>query len=194
MTATEQLFFLTAEGIHTPYGLLDINKALEMLDEGCFDEPIWHGLEIVCCISEAEEKGMTGELALEKTIMYWRWLYTAMFFSEQLTRNGWTEVLNENGGTNRGTIYTGQNGGMTIYLKPLRLAMQNYMEWALIETYGEESGLLKSIFMYKAFMGALGDDERTGITTEGYRAMHMILDGLICEVSNNSEPETRVFH
>ncbi|EFJ6526755.1 hypothetical protein A2K22_005489, partial [Escherichia coli] len=54
MTATEQLFFLTAEGIHTPYGLLDINKALEMLDEGCFDEPIWHGLEIVCCISEAE--------------------------------------------------------------------------------------------------------------------------------------------
>ena len=66
MTATEQLFFLTAEGIHTPYGLLDINKALEMLDEGCFDEPIWHGLEIVCCISEAEEKGMTGELARKR--------------------------------------------------------------------------------------------------------------------------------
>ncbi|ELU4727926.1 hypothetical protein SB383_005279, partial [Escherichia coli] len=82
----------------------------------------------------------------------------------------------------------------TIYLKPLRLAMQNYMEWALIETYGAESGLLKSILMYKAFTGALGDGEKTGITMEGYRAMHMILDGLISEATDNSEPETRVFH
>ncbi|EPP0426876.1 TPA: hypothetical protein ACU6DO_003573 [Escherichia coli] len=48
--------------------------------------------------------------------------------------------------------------------------------------------------MYKAFTGALGDGEKTGITMEGYRAMHMILDGLISEATDNSEPETRVFH
>lgn len=66
-------------------------------------------------------------------VAQWRWLYVATFISEEENKNGTIDIPNDNGTTDHAVIYKGKHGCISIYPGPLRIALQNHVEWGFIE-------------------------------------------------------------
>ncbi|WP_096848458.1 hypothetical protein, partial [Escherichia coli] len=110
------------------------------------------GLRILQCLAQADEAGLLGKLPVEMKVAQWRWLYVTTFINEEEDKNGTIDVPNEHGTTDRAVIYNGKHGVMTIYPGPIRFALQQYIEWNLIQKYGEAEGMGRALFLYQKML------------------------------------------
>ncbi len=139
----------TANGIQTGSMTIDYHDAIRRLDAGEFDTPNVRGLRILQCLAQADEAGLLGKLPVEMKVAQWRWLYVTTFINEEEDKNGTIDVPNEHGTTDRAVIYNGKHGVMTIYPGPIRFALQQYIEWNLIQNTARQKEWVERCFFIR---------------------------------------------
>lgn len=140
---------VTPHGIKIGNTTIDYVEAVQRLNDGEYDYPNSHGLRIMQCIAEADDAGLLGRFSVDMKVAQWRWLYVTTFINEEKDKNGTVDIPNDNGTTDRAVIYKGKHGCLSIYPGPLRIALQNHVEWGFIEKYGEAEGMGRVLFLYQ---------------------------------------------
>ncbi|EPZ4708122.1 hypothetical protein ACXN2L_005315, partial [Escherichia coli] len=163
------------------------------LNDGEFDNPYWHGLRIMQCLAEADDAGLLGRFSVDLKVAQWRWLYVAKFISEEEDKNGTIDIPNDNGTTDRAVIYKGKHGCMSIYPGPLRIALQNHVEWGFIEKYGEAEGMGRVLFLYQKMLIA-DPDNGFIVSAMGREGLELLLDEMINDLNTHGMPEAPVTH
>ncbi|ATO76581.1 hypothetical protein KIK22_003056 [Escherichia coli] len=178
----------TANGIQTGSMTIDYHDAIRRLDAGEFDTPNVRGLRILQCLAQADEAGLLGKLPVEMKVAQWRWLYVTTFINEEEDKNGTIDVPNEHGTTDRAVIYNGKHGVMTIYPSPIRFALQQYIEWNLIQTYGEAEGMGRALFLYQKML-TTSPDKGFILSDIGREGLELLLDEIINDLNTHGMPE-----
>ncbi|EPT7718467.1 hypothetical protein ACVSDK_004848 [Escherichia coli] len=183
----------TATGIRTGSMTIDYHDAICRLDAGEFDHPNVKGLQILQCLAQADEAGLLGKLPVEMKIAQWRWLYVTTFINEEENKNGTIDIPNDNGTTDRAVIYKGKHGCLSIYPGPLRIAMQNHVEWGFIEKYGEAEGMGRVLFLYQKMLIA-DPDNGFIVSAMGREGLELLLDEMIHDLNTHGIQEAPVTH
>lgn len=183
----------TAHGIKIGNTTIDYVEAIRRLDNGEYDYPHFHGLRIMQCIAEADDAGWLGGFSLDMEIAQWRWLYVTMFMIEEEEKNGTIDVTNDNGTTDHAVIYEGKHGCMSIYPGPLRLALQEYVEWRFIEKYGEAEGMGRVLYLYQKLLIA-DPDNGFIVSPEGRKGLEILLGEIISDLNTHGIPGAPVTH
>jgi hypothetical protein len=103
----------------TPDGILISRRTIGVLrryqgaGSGDYDRDVVKGMRMLSCIWEASEAGWIA-LSAEKEIILWRWLVVTVFVTELLEVRS-CRSANDSGGFDKGVIYCGKHGGMSIY-------------------------------------------------------------------------------
>lgn len=145
------------------------------------------------CIAEADDAGLLGRFSVDMKIAQWRWLYVTTFINEEEGKNGTIDIPNDNGTTDRAVIYKGKHGCMSIYPGPLRIALQNHVEWGFIEKYGEAEGMGRVLFLYQKMLIA-DPDNGFIVSAMGREGLELLLDEMIHDLNTHGMPETPVAH
>ncbi|EEW7853625.1 TPA: hypothetical protein RM919_002331 [Escherichia coli] len=183
----------TAHGIKIDNTTIDYVEAVQRLNDGEYDNPYWHGLRIMQCIAEADDARFLGRFSVDMKVAQWRWLYVATFISEEENKNGTIDIPNDNGTTDRAVIYKGKHGCMSIYPGPLRIALQNHVEWGFIEKYGETEGMGRVLFLYQKMLIA-DPDNGFILSAMGREGLELLLDEMINDLNTHGMPEAPVTH
>ena len=178
----------TANGIQTGSMTIDYHDAIRRLDAGEFDTPNVRGLRILQCLAQADEAGLLGKLPVEMKVAQWRWLYVTTFINEEEDKNGTIDIPNEHGTTNRAVVYNGKHGFMTIYPSPIRFALQQYIEWNLIQKYGEAEGMGRALFLYQKMLITC-PDKGFIVSDMGREGLELLLDEMINDLNTHGMPE-----
>lgn len=184
---------VTTHGIKIGDTTIDYMEAVRRLDAGEYDYPSWHGLRIMQCIAEADDAGLLGKFSVDIKVAQWRWLYVATFISEEEHKNGTIDVPNDNGATDHAVVYKGKYGCMSIYPAPIRIALQNHVEWGFIERYGEAEGMGRVLFLYQNMLVADAEDGFR-VSDMGREGLELLLDEMINDLSAHGMPEAPVTH
>lgn len=136
---------------------------------------------------------MLGKLSVDMKVAQWRWLYVTTFINEEEVRNGTVDIPNDNGTTYRAVIYKGKYGCMSIYPEPIRIALQNHVEWGFIEKYGEAEGMGRVLFLYQKMLIA-DPDNGFIVSAMGREGLELLLDEMIHDLNTHGMPETPVAH
>ncbi len=80
------------------------------------------------------------------------------FISEEEDKNGTIDIPNDNGTRHSRSYLQGKHGCISIYPGPLRIALQNHVEWGFIEKYGETEGIGRVLFLYQKMLIADPDN------------------------------------
>ncbi|EPA7516232.1 hypothetical protein ACQ5D3_003506 [Escherichia coli] len=178
----------TANGIQTGSMTIDYHDAIRRLDAGEFDTPNVRGLRILQCLAQADEAGLLGKLPVEMKVAQWRWLYVTTFINEEENKNGTIDIPNEHGTTDRAVIHKGKHGVMTIYPGPIRFALQQYIEWNLIQKYGEAEGMGRALFLYQKMLITY-PDKGFIVSDMGREGLELLLDEMINDLNTHGMPE-----
>lgn len=174
----------TANGIRTGSMTIDYHDAIRRLDAGEFDTPNVRDLRILQCLAQADEAGLLGKLPVEMKVAQWRWLYVTTFINEEEDKNGTIDILNEHGTTEHAVVYNGMYGFMTIYPGPIRFALQQYIEWNLIQKYGEAEGMGRALFLYQKML-TTSPDKGFILSDMGREGLEILLDEIINEMNTH---------
>lgn len=126
-------------------------------------------------------------------VAQWRWLYLTVFINEEEYKNGTIDIPNDNGTTDRAVIYKGKHGCLSIYPGPLRIALQNHVEWGFIEKYGEAEGMGRVLFLYQNMLIA-DPDNGFIVSAMGREGLELLLDEMIHDLNTHGMPEAPVTH
>ncbi|EMW3980936.1 hypothetical protein AAE172_003453, partial [Escherichia coli] len=121
------------------------------------------------------------------------WLYVMKFISEEEDKNGTIDIPNDNGTIDRAVIYKGKHGCISIYLGPLRIALQNHVEWGFIEKYGETEGMGQVLFLYQKMLIA-DPDNGFILSAMGREGLELLLDEMINDLNTHGMSEAPVTH
>ncbi|PPA51015.1 hypothetical protein C3727_27620 [Escherichia coli] len=172
---------------------IDFVDAVQRLNDGEYDYPNSHGLRIMQCIAEADDAGLLGRFSVDMKVAQWRWLYVTTFINEEEDKNGTVDIPNDNGTTDRAVIYKGKHGCLSIYPGPLRIALQNHVEWGFIEKYGEAEGMGRVLFLYQKMLIA-DPDNGFIVSAMGREGLELLLGEMIHDLNTHSMPEAPVTH
>ncbi|HCQ4375420.1 hypothetical protein MZC30_23440 [Escherichia coli] len=184
---------VTAHGIKIGDTTIDYVEAVRRLDAGEYDYPNTRGLSILQCLAEAYESGILENCSIDMKVAQWRWLYVTVFINEEGDKNGTVDIPNDNGTTDRAVIYKGKHGCLSIYPGPLRIALQNHVEWGFIEKYGEAEGMGRVLFLYQKMLIA-DPDNGFIISAMGREGLELLLDEMIHDLNTHGMPEEPVTH
>ena len=184
---------VTPHGIKIGNTTIDYVEAVQRLNDGEYDYPNSRGLSILQCLAEAYESGILENCSIDMKVAQWRWLYVTVFINEEEYKNGTIDIPNDNGTTDRAVIYKGKHGCMSIYPGPLRIALQNHVEWGFIEKYGETEGMGRVLFLYQKMLIA---DPVNGfiLSALGREGLELLLDEMINDLNTHGMPEAPVTH
>ncbi|WP_085296333.1 hypothetical protein [Klebsiella pneumoniae] len=171
--------------------MIGYSAAIRLLDNGRYDKHLAEGMEILACIMEAVESGWIT-LNIEKQIIVWRWLVVAVFVTELLDMYGPVEVLNDSGGFDKGVIYCGKHGGMSIYPGPERFCLANHVESLAIEKFGSVRGPEKALQIYKSMLTT--NQEGFTLSDWGRDAFETLHDSFIKQIQTKGIPDMPVMH
>ncbi|WP_332832508.1 hypothetical protein [Escherichia coli] len=149
---------VTAHGIKIGDTTIDYVEAVRRLDAGEYDSPNSNGLRILQCLAEADDAGLLGNFSVDVKVAQWRWLYVTIFINEEEYKNGTIDIPNNDGTTDHAVVYKGKHGCMSIYAAPIRITLQNHVEWGFIERYGEAEGMGRVLFLYQNMLIADPDN------------------------------------
>lgn len=182
----------TSTGIRFGRRVIGYSTAIRSLDSGRYDRNLVKGLEVLACIIEAVESGWI-KLSIEKQIIVWRWLIAAVFVGEEKDKNGTVDVPNENGGIDVAVIYSGKNGGMSIYPGPVRFSLASHVEGCAIEKYGDKTGMSVALRMYQDMVTT---DPKQGfrLSAMGREGLDMLHDDFIEMINTSGMPDMPVMH
>ncbi|HEB0991022.1 TPA: hypothetical protein RY356_004476 [Escherichia albertii] len=184
---------VTPHGIKIGNTTIDYAEAVQRLNDGEYDYPNSRGLRILQCLAEADDAGLLGKLSVDMKVAQWRWLYVTTFINEEEVRNGTVDIPNDNGTTYRAVIYKGKYGCMSIYPEPIRIALQNHVEWGFIEKYGEAEGMGRVLFLYQKMLIA-DPDNGFIVSAMGREGLELLLDEMIHDMNTHGIPEAPVTH
>ncbi|HAV8627569.1 TPA: hypothetical protein JLS66_000031 [Escherichia coli] len=184
---------VTAHGIKIGDTTIDYVEAVRRLDAGEYDYPNTRGLSILQCLAEAYESGILENCSIDMKVAQWRWLYVTVFINEEGDKNGTVDIPNDNGTTDRAVIYKGKHGCISIYPGPLRIALQNHVEWGFIEKYGETEGMGRVLFLYQKMLIA-DPDNGFILSAMGREGLELLLDEMINDLNTHGMPEAPVTH
>ncbi len=178
---------VTAHGIKIGDTTIDYVEAVRRLDAGEYDYPNTRGLSILQCLAEAYESGILENCSIDMKVAQWRWLYVTVFINEEGDKNGTVDIPNDNGTTDRAVIYKGKHGCLSIYPGPLRIALQNHVEWGFIEKYGEAEGMGRVLFLYQKMLIA-DPDNGFILSAMGREGLELLLDEMIHDLNTHGMP------
>lgn len=184
---------VTAHGIKIGDTTIDYVEAVRRLDAGEYDYPNSRGLSILQCLAEADESGILENCSIDMKVAQWRWLYVTVFINEEKHKNGTIDIPNDDGTTDHAVIYKGKYGCMSIYPAPIRIALQNYVEWGFIEKYGEAEGIGRVLFLYQNMLVADAEDGFR-VSDMGREGLKLLLDEMINDLNTHGMPEAPVTH
>ncbi|EPG5567107.1 hypothetical protein R4R44_002973, partial [Escherichia coli] len=81
-------------------------------------------------------------------------------------------------------VYNGMYGFMTIYPGPIRFALQQYIEWNLIQKYGEAEGMGRALFLYQKML-TTSPDKGFILSDMGREGLEILLDEIINEMNTH---------
>lgn len=181
-----------SEGGYQHTKLVGYSSVIRYLDSGKCDNDLPEGLRTIATIQDAVRLGYftpTGE----QTAILWRWIVSALFIIEQRQANGSVEVDNEDGGTERATIYQGECGGIAVYPATERLSLANHVEGLALEKYGADKGYPIAVNIYQTMVEALpGAGLR--LSDEGRKGLAILHDGFIDMLNTEGMPAAPVAH
>lgn len=182
----------TPDGIRIGNRVIGYSGAIRQLDNGHYDKCNYEGLLMLACIQEAMAAGWL-KLSTEKEVLLWRWLVVTVFINEEREKNGTVEISNAGGGTDLAVIYAGKKGSISIYPGPIRFALANNADGAVIEKYGAVEGLKLSLIMYQSWVEV---DPVVGfrLSAIGREGLEILHDSYIEEIQTNGMPEMPVLH
>ncbi|HAU9375778.1 TPA: hypothetical protein JEY10_004817 [Escherichia coli] len=184
---------VTPHGIKIGNTTIDYVEAVQRLNDGEYDYPNSRSLSILQCLAEAYESGILENCSIDMKVAQWRWLYVTVFINEEEYKNGTIDIPNDNGTTDRAVIYKGKHGCMSICPGPLRIALQNHVEWGFIEKYGEAEGMGRVLFLYQKMLIA-DPDNGFIVSAMGREGLELLLDEMINDLNTHSMPEAPVTH
>ena len=183
----------TANGINIGGTIIDYAEAVKRLNDGEYDYPNSRGIRILQCLAEADNAGLLGKFSVDMKVAQWRWLYVTIFINEEEAKNGTIDIPNDNGTTDRAVVCKGKHGCMSIYPAPIRIALQNHVEWGFIERYGEAEGMGRVLFLYQKMLIA-DPDNGFIISAMGREGLELLLDEMIHDLNTHGMPEAPVAH
>ncbi len=181
----------TPDGILNNGKLIGFSVVIRSMNDGEYDANFEKGLRLLACVWEAVEKGWY-RLSIAKEIIVWRWLVVTLFVIEQRDLHGSVEVRNGVGGVDKGVIYRGKNGSMSIYPGPERFCLANNIETIAIEEFGTEAGFEKALQIYKSM--ATTGPEGFELSAWGREAFEILHDSFIQELNTKGMPDMPVMH
>ncbi|AYN29010.1 hypothetical protein D8682_19685 [Buttiauxella sp. 3AFRM03] len=183
----------TPEGIRLDSKLIGYTTAIRQLDEGHFDYAPPDGMRIIAGIHEGEAMGWFAPTT-EQMALIWRWLITCLFIHEQQDKNGTVIVENEDGSTSQAVIYSGEHGGMAIYLSTERCSLATHIEGIAIQKYGAEAGLQRAIQLYQGMAEADPDGGALRLSQWGRDSLTMLHDNFIQMLNTEGLPAAPTAH
>jgi len=182
----------TRNGIQTGNRIIGWSCAVRQFDSSYFDHRTDEGFRWQLCIQEAKQAGWI-QFPVKKEIILWRWLVATVFINEQQDKNGTVEVSNEDGGIDRGVIFIGTHGGLSVYPGPVRFALANHVESVAIEKYGCDEGLSLALRMYRE-MVELHPEKGFVLSAFGREAMERMHNDFIVQLQTEGMPDVPVMH
>ncbi len=182
----------TPNGIRSGHFLTGYRAAIRQLDAGQSDDDLPAGLRIIAAIWGGVAAGYFKPTDEQKAFL-WRWIVAALFIIEQRQTNGTVDVENEDGGTDRATIYRGEHGGIAVYPSSERCSLANHIEGLALEKYGAERGYPMAVNIYQTMVEAV-PGEGMRLSDEGRKGLAMLHDGFIEMLNTEGVPDAPVAH
>ena len=182
----------TPDGILFGHFLTGYRAAIRQLDAGQSDDDLPAGLRTVAAVWQGEVAGYFTPTDEQKAVL-WRWIVSAVFIIEQRQTNGTVDVENEDGGTDRATIYQGEHGGIAVYPATERFSLASHIEGLALEKCGAEQGYLMAVNIYQTMVEAV-PGEGLRLSDEGRKGLAMLHDGFIEMLNTEGVPDAPVAH
>lgn len=176
-------------GMYEHVALVPYEDAVNHLDTGKYDDIPDEGFTLHFAVANGGVRGWFDFTAQHNVIM-WRWLIAATFAAEMKRKNGTTTITEPDGTTSLVAIYSNGKAALPVYPFAERLAMANNIEGAMIERYGAEEGVEKSIVFYSAMF----DTEREELSPFGRETLFELHDSFIADLEENGLPAMPTAH
>ena len=182
----------TPDGIRFGHFLTGYRAAIRQLDGGQSDDDLPAGFRIIAAVWDGVAAGYFTPTDEQKAVL-WRWIVSALFIIEQRQTNGTVGVENEDGGTDRATIYQGEHGGISVYPSSERCSLANHIEGLALEKYGAERGYPMAVNIYQTMVESV-PGEGLRLSNEGRKGLAMLHDGFIEMLNTEGVPDAPVTH